>query len=60
VIDRATTLLLWTAFLGGLTFLILNTLTETPSGLLWLTSPLAALLLLARTLYTRHRASPNP
>jgi hypothetical protein len=60
VIDRTTTLLLWTAFLGGLAFLILNTLTDTPSGLLWLTSPLAAILLLARTLYTRHHPSSNP
>ena len=60
VIDRTTALLLWTAFLGGLAFLILNSLTGTPSGLLWLTSPLAAILLLARTLYTRHRPSPNP
>ena len=60
VIDRTTALLLWTAFLGGLAFLILNTLTDTPSGLLWLTSPLAAILLLARTLYTRHHPRPSP
>ena len=53
-IDHATTVLLWTALLGGLAFLILNTLTGVPSGLLWLTAPLAALLLLARSLYTRH------
>lgn len=53
-IDHATTLLLWTALLGGLAFLILNTLTGIPSGLLWLTAPLAALLLLARSLYLRH------
>jgi len=59
VIDRTTTLLLWTAFLGGIAFLILNTLTDTPSGLLWLTSPLAAILLLARTLYTRLHPGPN-
>jgi VanZ family protein len=60
VINRATTLLLWTALLGGIAFLILNTLTDTPSGLLWLTSPLAAILLRARTLYTRHHPRPNP
>jgi VanZ family protein len=60
VIDRATTLLLWTALLGGIAFLILNTLTDTPSGLLWLTSLLAAVLLLARTLYTRHRPGSKP
>jgi VanZ family protein len=60
VIDRTTTLLLWTALLGGIAFLILNTLTDTPSGLLWLTPPLAAILLLARALYTRHHPRPNP
>jgi VanZ family protein len=60
VIDRTTTLLLWTALLGGIAFLILNTLTDTPSGLLWLTPPLAVILLLARTLYTRHHPRPNP
>ena len=59
VIDRTTTLLLWTALLGGIAFLILNTLTDIPSGILWLTAPLAALLLLARSLYTRHRPRPN-
>ena len=53
-IDRATTVLLWTALVGGLAFLILNTLTGVPSGLLWLTAPLAALLLLARAIYARH------
>jgi VanZ family protein len=57
VIDRTTTLLLWTALLGGLTFLILNAVTEVPSGLLWLTVPLSALLLIARKLLTRR---PRP
>jgi len=57
VIDRTTTLLLWTALLAGLTFLILDAVTEVPSGLLWLTVPLSALLLLARKLLTRR---PRP
>jgi len=57
IIDRTTTLLLWTALLGGLTFLILNSLTEVPSGLLWLTVPLSALLLITRKLLTRR---PRP
>jgi VanZ family protein len=56
-IDRLTTLLLWTALLGGLSFLLLNTLTGVPSGALWLTAPLAALLLIARHFYFR---SPHP
>jgi VanZ family protein len=58
-IDRTTTLLLWTALLAGLAFLLLNTLTGVPSGLLWLTAPLAALLLLARAIYTRHHPPPS-
>jgi len=53
VIDRTTTLLLWTALLGGIAFLILNTLTDIPSGILWLTAPVAAILLVARTIYAR-------
>ena len=57
IVDRTITLFLWTALLGGLPFLILNALTEVPSGLLWLTVPLAALLLLARKLLTRR---PRP
>jgi VanZ family protein len=58
VIDRATSLLLWTALLGGIAFLILNMLTDIPSGILWLTPPLAALLLVARKIYVRHRPHP--
>ena len=60
VIDRITTLLLWSALIGGLIFLFLNTLTGVPSGLLWLTAPLAAVLLLARAVYARHQAPPRP
>ncbi len=56
-IDRTTTVLLWAALFGSLAFLILNTLTGVPSGLLWLTAPLAAILLLARSIYTRHHVS---
>ena len=56
MIDRTTTLLLWTALIGGIAFLVLNTLTDVPSGILWLTAPLAAILLIARSLYARHHA----
>jgi VanZ family protein len=59
-IDRTTTVLLWTALVGGLAFLLLNALTGVPSGYLWLTAPLAAVLLVARTLYTRHQSGPRP
>ena len=59
-VDRTTTVLLWTALIGGLAFLLLNALTGVPSGYLWLTAPLAALLLIARALYTRHQSRPDP
>lgn len=59
-IDRTSTVLLWTALIGGLAFLVLNTLTGVPSGVLWLSTPLTALLLLARTIYTRHQTRPRP
>ena len=59
-VDRTTTVLLWTALLGGLAFLLLNALTGVPSGYLWLTAPLAGLLLVARALYTRRHARPRP
>ncbi len=52
-IDRATTTLLWFGLIGGVTFLVLNAITAVPSGALWLTTPLAALLLLARHLHHR-------
>jgi VanZ family protein len=54
ILERTTTLLLWTGFIGGAAVLILNAITGVPSGLLWLTAPLAALLLIARSMYTRH------
>jgi VanZ family protein len=56
-IDYLTTTLLWIALLGGVAFLALNTLTGVPSGALWLTAPLAALLLVARRFYFR---TPHP
>jgi VanZ family protein len=58
-IDRLTTTLLWIALIGGLTFLLLNTLAGVPSGALWLTAPLAALLLLARRFYFRTPPNSN-
>jgi len=59
VVDRTTTLLLWMALVGGVAFVILNVLTGVPSGLLWLTAPLAATLLLARSIYSRRQARPR-
>jgi VanZ family protein len=56
VVDRTTTLLLWTAFIGGIAFLTLNILTGVSSGVLWLTAPLAALLLVTRSINARRRA----
>jgi VanZ family protein len=52
-LDRATSMLLWVGFLGGLLFLVLNAITGVPSGALWLTAPLAASLLLGRRMYAR-------
>jgi VanZ family protein len=52
-LDRATTTLLWVGLLGGLLFLVLNAITGVPSGALWLTAPLAALLLLGRRMHAR-------
>jgi len=57
-VDRATTLLLWTGFVGGTVFLVLNALTGVASGALWLTAPLAAILLVARSMYARTRPRP--
>lgn len=51
--DLATSLLLWIALAGGSLFLILNALAGVPSGLLWLTVPAAALVLVARLMYAR-------
>jgi len=59
-IDRATTLLLWLTLLGGTAFLILNIITGVPSGLLWLSPPIAALLLITRTRQSRRHPHPRP
>jgi len=59
IVDRTTTLLLWLALLGGIAFLILNILTGVPSGLLWLSPPIAAILLIARTIHSRHHSNPR-
>src|SRR5437016_3052414 len=56
----ATPLLRWTGFVGGAGFLILNAIVGIPSGALWLTAPLAALLLLARRIYARSRYASPP
>ena len=55
ILDRATTLLLWTGFAGGAAILALNAAAGVASGLLWLTVPFAALLLVARWMYARSR-----
>src|SRR5262249_62194002 len=59
IVDRTTTLLLWLALVGGIAFLILNVLTGVPSGLLWLSPPIAALLLIARTIQSRRHPRPD-
>jgi VanZ family protein len=45
-VHRATVALLWIAAAGGAALLALDALTGTPSGPLWLTTPLAALALI--------------
>jgi len=60
IVDRTTTLLLWVALFGGIAFLILNLLTGVPSGLLWLSPPIAAILLIARTIQSRRHPTPGP
>jgi len=49
--ERATVLLLWFAAGGGGVALAVNALTGVPSGMLWLTTPLAAFGLLGRRLW---------
>ncbi len=53
--DAATTVLLWTAAVGGVLALVLNVSVGVPSGVLWLTVPAALLTLLVRR--RRARAS---
>lgn len=55
VAGRATTLLLWAAFIGSVSFLVLNALTGVPSDALWVTAPTAAVALLLRTWHGRKR-----
>jgi VanZ family protein len=57
-VDRTTTLLLWTGLVGGAAFLLLNAIAGVSSGFLWLTAPLAAVLLIARSVYARHARHP--
>ncbi len=59
-VDRTTTVLLWTGLVGGLASLLLDAVTGVPSGYLWLTPPLAGLLLIARVLYARRHSRPGP
>ena len=59
IADRITTLLLWLALLGGTAFLILNILTGVPSGFLWLSPPIAAILLITRTRQSRRHPRPD-
>ena len=54
-VDQATTLLLWTALIGGSVLLVVNALSGVPSGTLWLAVPAATLVLLARHLLARRR-----
>jgi VanZ family protein len=51
--DLTTDLLLWAALVGGGLFLVLNALAGVPSGVLWLTVPAAALVLLLRFMLPR-------
>jgi VanZ family protein len=51
--DLATSLLLWGALVGGALFLILNAVAGVPSGMLWLTVPASAIVLLLRFVRAR-------
>jgi VanZ family protein len=51
--DRATAIALWLAAVGGAAALVLNAAAGVPSGVLWLTAPLAAAALVARHLLRR-------
>ena len=53
--EGATVFLLWVAALGGGAALGVNAMTGVPSRALWLTAPLAALVLLARRLWWARR-----
>jgi len=59
VADRTTAALLWTALIGGGTFLLVNAFLGVASGALWLTTPAAAMALLVRTMLARQRSRPH-
>ena len=60
VLDGATTILLWLAAAGGAAAIAIDVWTGVPSGVLWVTTPAAAALLVARTLLVRTRLRRNP
>src|SRR5438445_11572896 len=49
LLDGATAILLWPAGVGGAAVIAVNAWTGVPSGTLWVTTPAAGLLLLARS-----------
>src|SRR5712691_6188416 len=49
VLDRATAIVLWLAAVGGTAVIAMNVWAGVPSGTLWITTPAAGLLLLARS-----------
>ena len=49
MLDGATAILLWLAAVGGAAVIAMNAWTGVPSGTLWVTTPAAGLLLLARS-----------
>jgi hypothetical protein len=53
-------MMLWTALIGGAVLLVLNLVADVPSGALWLTAPLSAILLVARSIYARRHTAPRP
>lgn len=55
IVDRATTLTLWTVVIGGVAALTINALAGVDSLALWITTPAAALML-AWQWYSRRRA----
>lgn len=57
VVDTAVTVLLWIAAVGGAATLALNLAVGLPPGWLWLTTPLAALILVDRWRLMRGRPS---
>lgn len=58
-LDAATTALLWLAAVGGAAALALDRWAGASSGALWLSTPTAVLLLLARWMLARRRPRPT-